>query len=431
VRSSRITSSSGNAPLKKHALFIVENEGIPNDTRVWEEAKVAKSWGWDVSIISPRDDGAREAWERIEDIDVHRHPEPPRNFFLRYLAALFWEFVLACRIYVRKPFHVIHVASPPDTLFLVGYIFRLVGVKFIFDVHDLSPELAVAKFGRSRFLTYRLFVLLERRSVKLADAVIVTNETYRGKIATRHGLSPDKIYVVRNDVTTLPSDVQAHLGDLSAHRKLVLLYLGHINRQDGIDTLIRALRVLVREFHEDRFVCIVVGKGESLPGAKHLAAELEMSPFIEFKGYEPDRNRVQEYLSRADIGVEPAPDNEINRCSTFVKVLELMGAGKPIVAFDLPETRVSAGEAALYVPPDDVRGFAAALKRLIDSPQLRETMGRVGRQRVLNHLNWSHSALKLKEAYDSVFPTVPTGASRYPGSDNDIEYSPVQGIRNS
>ena len=123
--------------------------------------------------------------------------------------------------------------------------------------------------------------------MKLADAVIVTNETYRRKIATRHGLSPDKIYVVRNDVTTLASGCPAPLGDVNAHRKLVLLYLGHINRQDGIDTLIRALHVLVREFHEDRFVCVVVGKGESLPGARHLAAELEMSPFIEFKGYEP------------------------------------------------------------------------------------------------------------------------------------------------
>src|SRR5204862_568999 len=135
--------------------------------------KVARNWGWDVSIISRKDDGATAGRERLEEIDIYRHPEPPRHVLRRYLTALFWEFVLACRVYWRMPFHVIHVASPPDTMFLIRYLFRLMGVKFVFDVHDLSPELSLAKFGSSQLLAYRLSVFLERRSVMLADAVIV------------------------------------------------------------------------------------------------------------------------------------------------------------------------------------------------------------------------------------------------------------------
>jgi glycosyltransferase involved in cell wall biosynthesis len=387
-----------------HVLFIVENQGVPNDTRVWEEAKVAKSWGCDVSIISRRDEGATKARERIEDIDLYRHPSSVRNHLLRYACAFFWEFVLACRVYFGKPFHVIHVASPPDTLFFIGFIFRILGVKFIVDVHDLSPELFLAKFKAPGSLTYRLLLFLERRSAKLADAVIVTNETYSKKLCERHGLSPENVFVVRNDAKAVGLGVPGERDNVKAFDgKCVLLYLGHINRQDGIDFLIRALHVLIHEFDERGFVCVVVGKGESVPGAKHLVKELGLSSFVDFKGYEYDRDRVNCYLKLGDIGVEPAPDNPLNRCSTFVKVLELMGAGKPIVAFDLPETRVSAGDSALYAASEDVRGFAAALKRLIDSPDLRQKMGRIGQDRVQNQLNWNYSALRLRDAYDSVF----------------------------
>jgi glycosyltransferase involved in cell wall biosynthesis len=392
--------------MKKHVLFIVENNAAPHDARVWPEALVAKKNGFDVTVISPENELVCGQYETIDGIEIYRHPRPPEAsgkiaFLLEYVSATFWEFLLSLKIYKRKPFHLIHGANPPDHLFVLAFFYKLLGVRYIFDHHDLTPELYLAKFSKNKDFVYRLLNLFEKISCNLADAIISSNDSYRKIVIRRHRLNPAKVFVARNDpkpenfvlLEKIPANDSQHIN---------LLFLGSIGPQDGIDNLLKALHCLVYELGQRNFVCRVVGGGESLAAAKELSAALKLESFIDFKGLILGRENLVKYLHAADICLEPAPDNAVNRHSTFIKIMEYMATGKPIVAFDLPETRYSTNNSALLIEPGDIRAFAQGIQKLMDDPNLRSKLGRKGRERIQQKLNWENSALNLKQAYDSV-----------------------------
>ena len=392
--------------MKKHVLFIVENNAAPHDARVWPEALVAKKNGYDVTVISPENELVCGKHEIIDGIQIHRHPRPPKAsgkvaFFMEYLTATFWEFLLSLKIFKEKPFQVIHGANPPDHLFILALFYKLFGVRFIFDHHDLSPELYLAKFSRSSDIICSTLKLFEKISCKLADVIISSNDSYKKIVIKRHRLNPAKVFVVRNDPKPDIFAVQENRPK-EPETKKILLFLGSIGPQDGIDNLLKALHCLVYDLKEKDFICRIIGGGEALPMAKALAEELELESFIDFKGLILGKEKIVKYLHRADICIEPAPHNAVNQHSTFIKIMEYMATGKPIVAFDLPETRYSTNNSAILIEPGDIRGFARGIKKLMDNPNLRDELGRKGRERILKKLNWENSTFNLKQAYDSL-----------------------------
>jgi glycosyltransferase involved in cell wall biosynthesis len=392
--------------MKKHVLFIVENNAAPHDARVWPEALVAKKNGFDVTVISPENELVCGKHEIIDGIQIYRHPRPPKAsgkiaFILEYLSATYWEFLLSLRIFKKKPFQIIHGANPPDHLFSLALFYKLYGVRFIFDHHDLSPELYLAKFSRSKDIIYSTLNLFEKISCKLADAIISSNDTYKKIVIKRHGINPARVFVVRNDPK--PDTFAVQENNLNEpDSKKTLLFLGSIGPQDGIDNLLKALHCLVYDLKERDFICRIIGGGESLSMAKVLAEELKLKPFVDFKGLILGKEQIVKYLHRADICIEPAPHNEVNQHSTFIKIMEYMATGKPIVAFDLPETRYSTNNSAILINSGDIKGFAIGIKKLMDDPNLRLELGRKGRERIQKKLNWENSAFNLKQAYDSL-----------------------------
>lgn len=388
-------------------LFIVENNTVPTDIRVWREARTARQAGAFVTIISPKTEHFSKSYEVIDGIEIYRHHVMESNgrrfsTFVEYANALFWEVLLCFKVFVKSRFHVIHGANPPDHLFLIALLFKMFGVKFIFDHHDLAPELYVCKFGGEKRMIYGLLSVMEKLSCLTADAIVSTNQSYKNHVIKRYGINPDKIFIVRND-PEVPETKKHDVADRHHGKQVLeLLYMGSINNQDGVDLLIEAVHILVQQLNQREIHCAVVGDGDDLPRVKRLCAELGLSPYFSFTGYIHDRKIVERHIAGADICLETAPNSEVNGKSTFIKVMEYMAAAKPIVAFDLEETRFSVQDSALLVEQGNMMAFAEAIEKLVRNPLLREELGKAGQSRIAEELNWDHSSRKLMKAYEHV-----------------------------
>jgi glycosyltransferase involved in cell wall biosynthesis len=387
----------------RRVLIIVENLPCPFDRRVMQEARTLTAAGYSVSIISPRAKGYEKSFERIDGIDIHRHPLPREadgalGYLLEYGVALFWEFWLSLKILFGRGFDVIHACNPPDTIFLIGGFYKLFGKKFVFDHHDINPELYEAKFGKRGF-GYRLLTALERLTFRTADMVISTNESYRKIALTRGAVKERDIFVVRSgpDLTRL-KQVPPNPA-LKKGRKYLVGYVGVMGKQEGIDLLLQAVQLIVKHLGRTDIQFGLVGGGTELPAMRELARQLDIAEYVTFTGRVPD-GELLEMLNTADICVNPDRANDMNDRSTMNKVMEYMALGKPLVQFDLTEGRVSAGEASWYARPNDVADLAQKLVALLADENQRIHMSAVGRERIEHVLSWQHEAPRLLAAYE-------------------------------
>ncbi len=390
--------------------MLVENLPAPFDRRVWHEACTLRDAGYVVSIICPTGKGCDERFEAVGAIHIHRYPLPLEasgalGYALEYGAALAWTFALSWRVLFTRGFDVVHACNPPDLLFLVGRFFKLLGKKFVFDHHDLGPELYEAKFGRRDFL-YRLMLQLESWTFRCADVSIATNESYRRVAIERGRMPPERVFVVRSGpslerLRILPPDEAIKRG-----RRYLVGYVGVMGRQEGIDYLLRAARHIVLDSGRDDIHFALVGGGTALEEMRTLARELGVADHVTFTGRVPDSEMLA-VLNTADVCVNPDVANELNDKSTMNKIVEYMALGKPIVQFDLTEGRRSARAASLYARGNDAVDFADKIVRLLDAPALRAEMGENGRRRVENELEWRHEAPKLLAAYAALWDPAP------------------------
>ena len=402
----RLAAASAAKPLAgRRVLILVENLPLPFDRRVWHECRTLTAAGAEVAVICPTGKGYEAAYECLDGVHIYRHSLPldargAAGYLLEYGAALFHEMRLAIRVRRRHGFDTIQACNPPDLLFLVALPFRLFGARFIFDHHDINPELYEAKFGR-RGLFWRLMVFFERMTFAAADVVISTNESYRRIALTRGRKRPEDVFVVRsgpdlNRLVMLPPNPAWRNG-----RQAMVGYVGVMGDQEGIDLLLDAARIMVKDEGRDvQFV--LVGGGPALEGLKAQAQEMGLEGYVTFTGRAPDAT-LFEVLSTADVCVNPDRVNPMNDLSTMNKILEYMAFSKPIVQFDVTEGRFSAGEASLYATANDTADLAAKIGALLDDPVARARMGAFGRARVEAELSWDHQVDALIAAYRRVW----------------------------
>jgi glycosyltransferase involved in cell wall biosynthesis len=394
---------------KNRILMLLENLPYPQDVRVRREATALAAAGYSVSVICPSDAGQLSR-DIVNGVRVYRYaPPPPANGFLGYL----WEygysmaasFALSLLVFFHEGFDVVHAHNPPDTFVFIAGFYKLFGKRFVYDHHDLSPEMYQARFsdGGNR-LVYHVLVLLEKLTCRLADHVIVTNESYK-KVAMERGRVPElRITIVRNGIelrrVRQPVEPDRALRQMG---KTIIGYVGVMGFQDGVDYLLRALHHLVRGLGRTDFHCILIGGGDAWAGLTVLARELDLGDYVRFTGPVFGEGLLR-YLSAADICVDSAPSNAYSDRSTMFKLMEYMSLGKPIVAFDLPEHRFTAQQAAVYVPHNNERAFAQAIAELIDDPQRRKILAEFGRRRIEKELAWDFSIPNLLDAYRTVLP---------------------------
>lgn len=390
----------------RRVLIIVENLPVPFDRRVWQEATTLKAAGYGVSIICPTGKGYEARYECIEGIHVYRHSLPLEadgalGYLLEYGWALLNEWWLALKVWRRHGLDAIHACNPPDLIFLVGAFFKVFGKRFLFDHHDLNPELYEAKFNR-RDVFWKLMCWCERWTFKLADVSIATNQSYRQVAMERGGMADDKVFVVRSGpkldrLKILPPDDALKHG-----RRFLVGYVGVMGKQEGLDLLLQSIAYIVKDKQRSDIHFGLVGGGTELDALRQLAMDLGVADYVTFTGRVPDADLLA-MLNTADVCVNPDVANPMNDKSTMNKIMEYMALGKPIVQFDLTEGRYSAQEASLYAAHNDTVDFAEKVLALIDDPAERERMGAFGRSRVEQELSWEHEAPRLLAAYDALF----------------------------
>ncbi|MFF0476950.1 glycosyltransferase family 4 protein [Streptomyces sp. NPDC004284] len=392
------TSGGGRA---RRALILVENLSVPFDRRVWQECTTLRDAGWEVHVICPRGEKRdTEAEAEIDGVRIHRYPlraatGGPAGFLQEYGTALWHTVRLARKV---GPVDVVHACNPPDLLFLPALWLKRQGARFVFDQHDLVPELYLSRFDRGKDLLYRAVCALERMTYRAADVVLATNESYREVAQRRGGKRPEDVFVVRSapDIDRFhPVPAEPELKRGKPH---LLCYLGVMGPQDGVDYALRALAKLRDELGRTDWHAVFVGSGDAFDDMVALSRRLGLSEQVQFTGRIPDADLVR-YLSTADVCLSPDPRNPLNDVSTMNKVLEYMVMGRPIVSFDLREARVSAGDAAVYAPADDEAAFAGLVSQLLDDPEERARMGKIGQERIGGQLSWKHSQQALLAAY--------------------------------
>jgi glycosyltransferase involved in cell wall biosynthesis len=390
--------------MSRHILILVENLSVPFDRRVWQESCALVDAGFHVTVICPTGPNRdREPEAVIEGVRILRYPlrpakDGPLSYIREYAIALWHTLRLAIKVRREGPVDAVHACNPPDLLFLVALLLRPWGARFVFDHHDLVPELFLSRFSRSWPILQVLTRFVERLTFLAADAVISTNESYRQVAIDRGKMHADRVVVVRS-APDLSRFVQRPPDDsLRCGKRYLLAYLGVMGPQDGVDYALRALKRLRDDFGRDDMYCVFMGAGDAYDSMVSLSKQLRIDDFVDFPGRVPDEF-VQRCLSTADICLSPDPLNPLNNVSTMNKVLEYMAMRRPIVSFDLLEARVSAGNAAVYVPANDELAFAEAIDALLRDPQRRREMGELGRSRIEQQLSWDMSRHQLIEFY--------------------------------
>ena len=390
----------------RKVLIIVENLPVPFDRRVWQESRTLRAAGAQVVVICPTGKGFTKTYEVIDGVHIYRHDLPfdaqsARGFLVEYISALFWEFWLSLKVWRKHGFDIIHACNPPDLIFLVAAPFKLLGVKFLFDHHDINPELFEAKFGRRGFF-WRALKLVERLTFALADVSIATNQSYRKIAIERGGMAPDKVFIVRSGPDLARFDIQPVDVSLRNGREFMIGYVGVMGDQEGIDLLLGAVVELVHKRGRRDIQFCLVGGGPSLEKLKDMARDLGVADYVTFLGRAPDETLLS-VLSSADVCVNPDRVNEMNDKSTMNKIIEYMAMKKPVVQFDVTEGRFSAGSASLYAAPNNVVDFAEKIETLLADPERRRAMGEAGYERVRLHLAWQHQISSLIGAYQTAF----------------------------
>jgi glycosyltransferase involved in cell wall biosynthesis len=396
--------------VQRRVLIIVQNLPVPFDRRVWLECQALASAGYRVAVVCPKGSGD-PAYQVVDTVELYKYrPYAPGGSKLSFITEYAYSFLATARLTLRARrsgrFAVIQACNPPDIFWPIALLFRVFeGTRFVFDHHDLCPELYESRFPGGPKLPYRALRALERRTHRAADHVISTNDSYRHIAITRSGKPASDVTIVRTgpDPQRLrrgPADPAQRRG-----RRFLAAYIGVMGPQDGVDIVVRAAGIVIHELGRDDIAFTLIGSGDCFRDLVALRDELGLADHVEFTGRAPDE-LVARVLSTADVGLSPDPKNPLNDVSTMNKSMEYMAFELPVVAFDLRETRVSAGDAAVYVNPNDVHEYAEAIVKLMDDEPKRTHLGRLGRARVEQELAWSHQ----ERAYLGVYQRLTSGA---------------------
>lgn len=392
---------------KGKILILVENLPVPFDRRVWMESLALTEAGYTVSVISPQPPNDPDPVKVIEGVHLFRYPlnataSGPASYVKEYWTAWTQTRRLTDTVARTVGFDVIHTCNPPDIFWTVGRKWKKRGKGFVFDHHDLCPELFVSRFGKTGGLLLKSQYWLEKKTFDTADMVIATNESYRDVAIKRGGKRPEDVVVVRSGPRLDRFKRTAPDPSLKRGRKHLVVFFGVMGPQDGVDYAVRAVHAVISKHNITDISFTFIGAGDCFEDLKQLSLDLGLGDYVQFTGRIPDEE-LMTYLSTADVGMAPDPYNPLNDVSTMNKIVEYMAMGVPIVSFDLKESRYSAADAAVYVTPNDVELFAKAILDLLGDEGRREAMAIVGRQRIEEKLAWDHSRVALVNAYNRLF----------------------------
>ncbi|MEO0293129.1 MAG: glycosyltransferase family 4 protein [candidate division WOR-3 bacterium] len=387
-----------------HILLVVENNQVPMDTRVWKEAQALREKGFNVSVICPNKNKDKN-YKKLGEVEIHQYYNPfikgtsILSILGEYLFTIFPLLFYSLKIYIKKPFSIIHIANPPDFLVILFLPFKLFGIKIVFDHHDLSPELFIEKFGEKNFF-FKLLLICEKLSYKLADVIITTNNSIKDTCIKRNKVSKNKVFVIRNgpDLNEIKNLYRVK-DNLRRGKKYLIGYVGNIDSQDSLEKLVASIEYIVKERKFDDFRVLIIGDGNYRTKIEDIVQQKSLQEYFIFYGSEYNRKKLFSLLSKIDIGVEPSRETEKFSKSTSTKVMEYMALGKPVIQYNSLEGIFTAGKASLFIKNNDERNFGDAIIYLLKDKKRRKEMGEYGKRRVKKVLQWNIEKEKLLNLY--------------------------------
>ena len=389
---------------KIKVIGLLAHCAYPLDRRFASSMESLVQAGYRVAVISPKE-ADQVTRETIKGVHVYRFSVPNfgdgvLSYIIEFIYLTLAAILLTLWVWLREGMDIFHYNTPPDSLFMAGVLPKLAGKSLIYDVRDLAPELYESKYEKTNPILLNMLLLLEKCAARIANHVLVVNESYRQVIIKRDGVRPERVTIVRygpdlNRILLTDPDPTVR-----SRAPIIIAFLGMMAKQDGIDFLLRSLHHLLTLGYQDWF-CVLIGPVEHPAFFNKLAKDLEITDRVWFPGIIHTPEWVP-YLAAADICVDPAPANPLNNKSTMVKLMDYMTLKKPAVAFDLPESRITAGGAALFARPNDEIDFARQIACLIDNPEMRQQMGALGRERMEKELCWPHQQQRLLQVYESI-----------------------------
>jgi len=405
-RGQRAHRREAGPPKRGRVLILVQNLSVPFDRRVWLECQSLIAAGFQVAVVCPKAPGD-PTYYRLRGVDLFKYrPYAPGTSSLSFVLEYVYSFVMTLGLSLRASlggrFDVVQSCNPPDLFWPIGVLFRLLHrSSFVFDHHDLCPELFLSRFPDGNRLVYRGLRLMERCTARTADHVIATNDSYRRIVLERDGVSPTSVTVVRTGPDLASLRRSSALPSVRRTKPHLAAYLGVMGPQDGVDLVLKVADQVVHRLGRRDIGFTLIGSGDCYDELVALSHDLGLTDYVTFTGRIPDAD-VAAILSSADVGISPDPKNPLNDVSTMNKTMEYMAFELPVVAFDLQETRVSASDAAVYATPNDTEELARLLVDLVDDEPRRRSMGRAGRARIEQELAWEHQAPRYVGVYEKL-----------------------------
>ncbi|MFB6396067.1 glycosyltransferase family 4 protein [Polymorphospora sp. 2-325] len=449
------------ADRRPHVVIVVVNLPVERDRRVIRECRALEAAGYRVTVICPRGPQKLRVLPGTET-QIRSFPQPlAGSGVLSFAAEFAWALIAVTTrllgVMARTRVDAVQACNPPDVFWTIALLMRLLRrpfvfdhhdlspelyecktenprpvvlrilklmERFVFDHHDLSPELYECKTENPRPVVLRILKLMERLSWRCASAVVSTNESYRELAISRGGCDPDDVVVVRNG----PTLAEVGAAGIPAQRtgepatapgdddRQVVVYLGVINPQDHVDAAVLAAERLVDLRGRGDWRLVVAGDGDSLPGLRQLVTERGLDDVVRFTGW-LEADEVDALLRSASIAIQPDPPTRMADLSTMAKTVEYVARGLPVVAVDLLETRRTAEGAATYVPTGSPDELAKALDQLLSDEEARSAMRTVARRRFTELLAWDHQARAYIRLWDRLLRPRPTGSSPAPPMD--------------
>jgi glycosyltransferase involved in cell wall biosynthesis len=384
-------------------LIIVQNLPVPFDRRVWLECQTLVQAGYDVTVVCPRGEGTGPE-QVIDGVRILAYPPyAPGGGAVGFMVEYAYSFLatawLALKARRKGPFRVMQACNPPDIFWPLAWALRQIDrTRFVFDHHDLCPELFRSRFPNGPAAFHRGLLFLERATFRTADRV---TSSYAEIAMTRGGKAAEHVTVVRTGPDPQRLRRGASNPEMRRGREHLVAYLGVMGPQDGVDIVVRAADIIVNELGRHDISFTLMGKGDCYADLVAERDRLGLGDYIEMPGRVPDET-VTAVFSTAEVGLSPDPLNPLNDLSTMNKTMEYMSFEMPVVAFDLRETKVSAQDAARYVEPGDVAAYARAIVELVDNPSAGAAMGRRGRERVEQQLAWEHQRVGYLAVFDEL-----------------------------